>query len=305
MTADTKARAMNSITSSYDLHAEDNTSNPVSKSIGNILVSSGRLTREAAEKIHRTQRENDALFGETGISLGLISREDLDDAIARQYEYTVLKKGNSSISEDLVSAYDPFGAKSEGFRELRTHLLLRWFEAEAKSRTLAILSTQPGEGRSYVAANLAVSFSQLGHRTLLIDTDFRNSQLHNYFGVSNRRGLSSLLQGKGDPSFIVEIPEIRNLSFLPAGPLAPNPQELLSQARFADLLKKLSGHFDLIILDTPASSLYSDAAAVSARTSASLVVVRQGHSRMEEVRQLHVSSSKTGVNLVGSVLLDF
>lgn len=304
MTAYTQAtaRILNTVQQPQGVHTQDPAS---SQSIGNILISSGRLTVEAAEQIHRKQRENDVLFGETGISMGLISRDDVEHAIAMQFEYTVLKSGDSTLSEDLVSAYDPFGLKSEAFRELRTHLLLRWFESEPKAKTLSVLSARRGEGRSYVAANLAVSFSQLGHRTLLLDTDFRNSKLHQYFGISNRRGLSSLLLGKGDSSSIIQIPEIRNLSLLPAGPLPPNPQELLSQARFSELLNELAGHFDLIILDTPATLLYSDATAVSTRSSASIVVTRQGHSRVEDIRQLHDSMSRTGRRLLGSVLLEF
>lgn len=275
------------------------------RSIGHILVSTGRLTHEAAEEIHRKQRENDILFGETGIAMGLISRDDVEFAISRQFEYSVLRSGDSSISEDLVSAYDPFGSKSEAFRELRTHLLLRWFETEKKAKTLSILSAQRGEGRSYVAANLAVSFSQLGHKTLLIDTDFRNSKLHDYFGVSNRRGLSTLLQGKGNSSFFLPVDGIRNLSILPAGPMPPNPQELLSQTYFSDLLNELTKYFDLLIMDTPAALLYSDATAVSLRSSASIVVARQGHTKVDQLKQMNDSLRRTGGNLLGSVLLDF
>ena len=275
------------------------------QSIGSILVSAGRLTPEAAEQIHRKQGENNVLFGETGVTLGLISREDLEYAIALQFEYSVLKKGDSVISEDLVTAYDPFGGKAEAFRELRTHLLLRWVEAEPGSKTLAVLSTQRGEGRSYVASNLAVSFSQLGLKTLLLDADLRHSYLHHQFGISSRRGLSSILQGKGDPGFILQVPEIRNLSVLPAGPHAPNPQELLSQARFPELLDELTAHFDLVILDTPAALLYSDAVTIATRTSASIAVARQGYSKVEQLRHLKESMSQTGGNLLGSVLLDF
>lgn len=276
-----------------------------SRSIGHILVSTGRLTLDEAEEIHRIQRENDVLFGETGISMGLLSREDVEFAIARQFEYSVLKQGDSAISQDLVTAYDPFGPKSEAFRELRTHLLLRWFETERGPKSLSILSAQRGEGRSYVAANLAVSFSQLGLRTLLIDTDFRNSKLHAYFGVNNRRGLSTLLQGKGSSAFFLPVDDIRNLYILPAGPMPPNPQELLSQTYFADLLKELNQHFDLLILDTPASLQYSDSTAVSLRSNASIAVARQGHTKMEELRQMTDRLRRTGGNLLGSVLLEF
>lgn len=276
-----------------------------SRSIGHILVSTGRLTHEAAEEIHRKQRENDVLFGETGIAMGLINRDDVEFAIARQFEYSVLRSGDSRISEDLVSAYDPFGSKSEAFRELRTHLLLRWLENEKRPKTLSVLSAQRQEGRSYVAANLAVSFSQLGHNTLLIDTDFRNSKLHDYFGVSNRKGLSTLLQGKCHSNFFLPVNDIRNLSILPAGPMPPNPQELLSQTYFSDLLNELAKYFDLLIMDTPAATLYSDATAVSLRSSASIVVARQGHTKVEQLRQMNDSLRRTGGNILGSVLLDF
>lgn len=295
------ARTMNKIEQTGNFHSNEKRH----QSIGSILVTAGRLTPEAADQIHRKQRESDVLFGETGVAMGLISREDLDYAIARQFEYSVLKKGESAISEKLVAAFDPFGTASEAFRELRTHLLLRWLENESKSKTLTVLSAQRGEGRSFVAANLAVSFSQLGYRTLLIDTDLRHPTLHEYFNVSNRRGLSSLLQGQGDSTCVVHIPEIRNLSFLPSGPMAPNPQELLLQNRFCKILDELDSHFDLLILDTPAALVYSDAAAVSTRTGASIVVTRIGQTKVEHLRQLSESLSSTNTNSIGSVLLDF
>lgn len=303
MTASTqeKAKCMKYIEQASNFDA---LANP-HQSIGNILVTSGRLTREAAEKIRAKQLENNALFGENGVAMGLITPEDLEYAIARQFEYAVLKKGDSVISEDLVSAYEPFGPSAEAIRELRTHLLLSWFETESKPKTLSVLSAQRAEGKSFIAANLAVSFSQLGHRTLLLDADFRHSKQHQYFGISNRQGLSSLLQGRGTGTFINPVTDIPKLSLLTAGPLAPNPQELLSQTGFSKLLNELASHFDLIILDTPAALLYSDAAAIASRTSASIVVVRQGCSKVEQLRQLRERMLHTGANLLGSVLLDF
>ncbi|MCE2745132.1 MAG: polysaccharide biosynthesis tyrosine autokinase [Burkholderiales bacterium] len=303
MTANTQATAkiMNHAEQSKSLNSPEHSA----QIIGSILVKSGRLTPDGAERIHHKQRESNLLFGETGISMGLISNEDVQYAITKQFEYTVLKKGESAISENVVCAYHPFGRKSEAFRQLRTHLLLRWLETDPAAKSLSVVSTCRQEGRSYVAANLAVSFSQLGYRVLLVDTDLRNSSLHKYFGLSNRQGLSSILAGKGNENAIIQIPEIRNLSFLPAGPLPPNPQELLSQTRFSVLLEELSSHFDLVILDTPASRLYSDAAAVSSRSNASILVTREGQSKVGYIRELQDSMVKTGVNLLGSVLLEF
>ena len=87
--------------------------------------------------------------------------------------------------------------------------------------------------------------------------------------------------------------------------MPPNPQELLSQTYFADLLKELNQHFDLLILDTPASLQYSDSTAVSLRSNASIAVARQGHTKMEELRQMTDRLRRTGGNLLGSVLLEF
>lgn len=275
------------------------------QSIGHILVRSGRLSPEAAEEIYRRQKDNGLLFGETGIAMGLLSQEDVEFAIATQFDYSVLKRGNSKISEDLVTAYDPFGSAAEAFRELRTELLLGWYEADEEAKILSVVSAQRGEGRSYVAANLAVSFSQLGHKTLLIDSDFRNPRLHAYFGVPNRRGLSSLLQDKSTFNFFLPVNGIRNLFILPSGPMPPNPQELLSQSTFAELLNELTNYFDMLVLDTPAALIYADATAVSLRSHASIMVTRQNHTKVNELTQLSNNLQRHGGKVLGSVLLDF
>ncbi|MEQ9108454.1 MAG: polysaccharide biosynthesis tyrosine autokinase [Limnobacter sp.] len=282
-------------------HLEDDTD----QSIGHILVRSGRLSPEAAEEIHRRQKDNGLLFGETGIAMGLLSREDVEFAIATQFDYSVLKRGSSKISEDLATAYDPFGSAAEAFRELRTELLLGWHEADENAKILSVISARRGEGRSYVAANLAVSFSQLGLKTLLVDTDFRNARLHAYFGVPNRRGLSSLLQNKSTFNFFLPVNGIRNLFILPSGPLPPNPQELLSQGAFADLLAEFTNYFDILILDTPAALSYSDAATVAKRSHASIVVARQDHTKADELTHLSDNMHRHGGKVLGSVLLDF
>jgi receptor protein-tyrosine kinase len=282
-------------------HVESDTA----QSIGHILVRSGRLSPEAAEEIHRKQKDSGLLFGETGIAMGLLSREDVEFAIATQFDYSVLKRGSSKISEDLVTAYDPFGSGAEAFRELRTELLLGWYEADENAKILSVTSARRGEGRSYVAANLAVSFSQLGHKTLLIDTDFRNARLHAYFGVPNRRGLSSLLQDKSSFNFFLPVNGINNLFILPSGPLPPNPQELLSQSAFANLLTEFTNYFDILILDTPAAMVYADAAAVSMRSHASIVVTRQNHTKVHELTHLSDNLRRLGGKVLGSVLLDF
>lgn len=277
----------------------------IKRSIGAILISEGRLTPEAAERIVRKQHERDALFGEVGIELGLITRQDVEFAIARQYDYSVLTPGQSPISSQVVAAYEPHGVQAEGLRALRTQLLWRWLETQPASKTLSIISTSGGEGRSHLAANLAVVFSQLGHKTVLVDADLRKPGQHDLFGFSNRSGLSTILQGRSESELIKPVDQLSNLYLLPSGPTPPNPQELLSSERFARLLSDLGQQFDMVILDTPACSEYADASAVSARAGAALAVARKGHTSVAELKSMKDSFQRLGANLLGSVLVEF
>ncbi|HEY1057335.1 MAG TPA: chain length determinant protein tyrosine kinase EpsG [Limnobacter sp.] len=277
-----------------------------SKSIGAILVDEGRLSPEAAERIVQTQLTSNQLFGETGIRLGLLTADDLEFAIARQYDYSViLDHRDSHVSARLVAAHQPRSSQSEMLRSVRTQLLLRWLETPQACKSLAVVSPAEGEGRSFLAANLAVVFAQLGHNTLLVDADFRKPQQHENFGLSNRQGLSTLLQGRGDASVIHSVPELKNLSVLPCGPIPPNPQEQLSHLRFAKLLNGLAAQYDMVIVDTPAGQHSADATAVALRCGASLAVARKDHTNTTDLKILSTNLKRLGANLLGSVLLEF
>src|SRR5213592_2290785 len=171
------------------------------------------------------QQTNGLRFGEAALRLGLITEDDLRCAVAKQYDLPHLLPGNESISKELVVAYEPFHPRAEELRALRTQLLMRWSKAGVRHRVLAIVSPGPGEGRSYVAANLAAGFSQLGERTLLIDADLRAPRQHRIFDVPDRIGLSAILSGRADRSAVVPVPQFSTLSLLPAGAPPPNPQE--------------------------------------------------------------------------------
>src|SRR5260221_4226524 len=160
--------------------------------LGGILVAEGKLQAKDIERVMEMQRTSGLRFGEAALRLGLITAEDLRGAVARQYDLPHLLPGNESISSELVVAYEPFHPRAEEMRALRTQLLIRWSNAGLKQRVLAVVSPGSGEGRSYVAANLAVVFSQLGDRTLLIDADMRTPRQHRIFNVPDRVGLSAV-----------------------------------------------------------------------------------------------------------------
>ena len=273
--------------------------------IGSILAEEGKLGVRDIERVMELQRLEGLRFGDAALRLGLITAEDLLRAVAIQYDLPYLLPGNESISSELVVACEPFHARAEELRALRTQLLIRWSKAEARHRVLAIVSPGPGEGRSYLTANLAVAFSQLGERTLLIDADLRGSRQHRIFGVPDRIGLSAVLSGRADRSAVVPVPGYGTLSLLPAGALPPNPQELLSRQAFAALLHELRTEFDVILFDTPPAKLYADAQSVAYRAGSALVLARKDHTRLADTSSLVRELSDVGARAVGTVFNAF
>lgn len=274
------------------------------RSIGDILVESGRLDAESAARVAVTQRDRGLRFGEAAISLGLASVADIEFALARQFEYPYLKAGDSGIDASVMVAYRPFGPVAEQMRSLRTALMVNLLRRPEAPRTVAVLSSARGEGRSFIAANLAVVFSQLGERTLLIDADLRHPGQHRLFGLGERQGLSNLLLGRVGLECIARVPQFRSLSVLGAGSQAPNPQELLAGPRLSQLLERAAAQFDVVIVDTPAAGETADGQIVASRTGAGLLVTRRGRTLARPLQQLRRSLRDSGASVLGTVLND-
>jgi protein-tyrosine kinase len=274
-------------------------------SIGTILVDSGRLSVENAERILRLQIEQDKRFGDVGIKLGVLTEEDIRFALSRQFDYLYLPQSDTSLNHDLVSAYEPFSPVVEKLRALRGQLMLRWYSAETRRNALAIVSPGENEGRSFIAANLAIVFSQLGERTLLIDADLRNPRQNMLFKLGQTGGLSGMLSGRNGSEVIERIPPLPGLSVLPAGAIPPNPQELIGRPMFASLLQTLVQDFDVVIVDTPPAGKYAEALTIAVGTSAALILARKNRSSASDVGSLTRSLQQTRTMLVGSVLNDF
>jgi protein-tyrosine kinase len=273
--------------------------------IGGILIDAGRLKLEDAERILHLQREEDLLFGDAAIKLGLLTEADIQFALSRQFNYPYLVRGESKVAEDLIAAYARAGPQLEALRALRSQLMLRWFDNDPARKALAIVSGERREGRSYIAANLAVVFSQLGQHTLLIDADMRNPSQHNLFGLDNSSGLSAALSGRGGPVTIKHIPGLPDLWVLTAGAPPPNPLELLARPQFPQLIGELSQKFDVILLDCPAATDYADSQIVAVRAGAALIVARKNATRMWQVRGVSDSVAQGNATIVGTVLNDF
>jgi protein-tyrosine kinase len=270
--------------------------------IGAILMDEGKLTASDAEQVLKRQRELGWRFGEAAIELNLITDTDLRQALAKQYEFPYLVSGPEGVNKELIAAWDPFHPVVEELRAVRTQLLIRWYDPAAGRRTLAIVSACAREGRSFVAANLAVAFSQLGQRTLLIDADFRAPRQQSIFNIPDRFGLSSVLSGRADLSVASPVAGLTGLAVLPAGPLPPNPLELLSRGSFAALLGRAQAEYDTILIDTPPVTEYSDAQSVAYRAADVLLVSRKDQTRLADTERAVRDLSDASARVVGTLI---
>jgi capsular exopolysaccharide synthesis family protein len=147
-----------------------------------------------------------------------------------------------------------------------------------------------------------VVFSQLGQRTLLIDADFRAPRQQAIFNISDRFGLSSVLSGRADLSAAVPVTGLTGLAVLPAGPLPPNPLELLSRPNFATLLGKAASEYDIILIDTPAVTEYSDAQCITFRAGDALLISRKDQTRVAETERAVRELTDATARIVGTVM---
>ena len=272
------------------------------RQIGQWLCQLKNLQPAHVEQILAHQRKHGGRFGEVAIALGLATEEDILEVLAKQFEYPYVRFGESGIDAELVCACDPFGEDAQSFRELRSQLMTGVLD-RAAPRALAVLSPQIGDGRSYVAANLAVACAQLGGRTLLVDADMRTPRLHTLFGTDGSVGLSKLLcGGVGGVREIVQQAPVPSLFLLGAGPPPPNPLELLQRATFSRLLREWLVRFDFVVVDTPAASYGPDARVIAAAAGAALAIARPHVTRMADLQRLLASIEKSPTALAGVVM---
>lgn len=253
--------------------------------IGEILSQVCHLAASDVSRITQYQTEKRIPFGEAAIELGLARREDVVWALSKQYSYSFVAEGSgASFNDELVMARSPFSDEVECFRSLRTHLSFGLFApGVTRRRPLAVVSPNIGDGKTFVLCNLAVAFSQLRSRTVIVDADLRSPRLHKIFGIDNTDGLTATLSGRSPAMSLRSFGDILpNLYILPAGAIPPNPTELLHSPEFDLLLSELSGKFDVVLVDTPAADHGSDARVIAEKCGSALVVVRKDQSRMKD-----------------------
>lgn len=190
-------------------------------------------------------------------------------------------------------------ATVEAYKMIRTNLL--FLLSQSKEKSITVSSAGVSEGKSTSAINIAVVFSQLGRRVLLIDADMRKPSVHKNLHLSNKNGLGSILAGFSSlEEATTNVGD--NLDVITAGPTPPNPSELLGSQQMADLLEKLNEIYDYIIIDTPPVNTVPDALIVAPRTSGILFVVRDFVTPHAEFQKALSSIEFAGVRMLGVVL---
>jgi capsular exopolysaccharide synthesis family protein len=199
-----------------------------------------------------------------------------------------------SVHEDTTSAI------AEAARGIRTNL--SFMSPDKPFRTLLVTSAAPSEGKTTVACCLAIAMAQAGQKVLLIDCDLRRPRLHRIFGHPNDRGVTTLLLDRSELAKAVHETEVPKLSVLLSGPSSPSPAESLQSKAFQSLLEELSGTYDRIVIDSAPVAPVTDAAILSTRVDATVLVIRALASARETVRHGRRTLLDVRANLVGAIL---
>jgi protein-tyrosine kinase len=270
--------------------------------VGEILLAHGRLVEAQIADVLERQTRDERRFGELAQILGYATPSDIEFALERQRAATEREVLVEFPRGARPRGIDPDELGSEPLVAVRSQLVHRWFGEDPEQRALAVVSTDHGDGRSYVSSRLARLFADLDEDTLLIDADLRRPSLHEIFGADNSVGLSTFLQGRVAVPPVRAVPGMPYLHLLTAGPRVEQPHRLIARNEFARLLERLAPQFRAIIIDTPPACDGADAVTVALRSSGALLVVRQDAARMKEQRELVERLTESTVEIVGAVI---
>lgn len=259
----------------------------------------------------------DLLLGGTlGLILGIalaFGFDYLDDTVKSRFDVersvgragtvlaSVAPAPNRRGTSNLVVMTDPFSPTAEAYRSLRTSIQFAAMDKPLK--VLTVTSPSVGDGKTTTVANLAVATARTGRRVVLVDSDLRRPRLHEYFGIGNDVGLTSVMIGDCTlQQALKEMPDIPRLSVLPSGPLPPNPSELLSLRRFPEVMNLLRQHADLVLIDSPPLLPVTDPTLIAAHADAVLVVVSEGSTTRKQLREAFEILHKVDASILGVLL---
>ena len=213
------------------------------------------------------------------------------------------------MKSEIVVVENPKSPEAEMFRNLRTNI--QFMNAVSDKKVMLVTSTIPGEGKSYVSANLAAAFAQLDKKVLIIDTDMRKGRQYSLFNLRPRPGLSNFLSGVVDNDFIgekdnienyIQETEVENLYLISAGSVPPNPSELLVSKKMKNIIELLIKKFDIIIFDAPPCLIVADALILARLVDFNILVTAQNVTKIEDLNKAKTAIENVGGKLAGVVL---
>jgi protein-tyrosine kinase len=293
--------------------------------LSDALVLLYKLPDEAIESIHQARKALGLTFQEAALHTGLVTQRELEEAgeLARRHtrhegrgiieEALRRRPGTRDLvvwegerlrpGKDLIVAHDSYSERSEAIRTLRTELLMRT-NGRRGAGMFALLSPCAGEGRSQLAAELAIAFAQLGSRTLLVDADLRKPRQHQLFGADNMIGLAQCLVD-GTPPRLYGIEGMPQMALLTSGALPTNPLELLSGTRFERIVGEWRRSYEFVVIDTPPVSQFSDGLAVASVAGHIVVLGRTNSTSFQVLSELRRKVATTNAWVVGAVMSNF
>lgn len=199
----------------------------------------------------------------------------------------------------FVVEKNPKSIIAEAYRSLKTNIQYSSFDKEYK--TIVVTSANPGEGKSTTAGNLALTLAEGEARVLLVDCDMRKPSMHKNFRVTNTYGLSDVLLQKQKVMDVAHMYK-KNLHIITAGKIPPNPAEMLASKSMTLFLEEMKEYFDYIVLDAPPVQAVADPQILSTKVDGTLVVVRAGVTKKDDVQNSIASLKKVNANIIGTVL---
>lgn len=231
----------------------------------------------------------------------IIERKDIES----QTDIPILGEvGHNTKSTEMVVFERPKSSIAEAFRTLRTNLLYFNIDRKDPNIIISITSTISGEGKSFCAINLASVFAIGDKKTLLMGIDLRKPKLHRELGLENMKGLSTYLAGTHSLDEVIVPTHQNNLFFLPAGPVPPNPAELIETRKMELLIEELKQRYDVIIMDTPPIALVTDALLLTKFSQVNLFVLRQNYSRRNMIKLINEVYRERGFKNIGILIND-
>ena len=218
------------------------------------------------------------------------------------FKNRISHKSSRKLKRRLITREDPRSPVSEAYRSLRTSMLFT--SPDKKVKSILVSSAGPGEGKTTTVANLAITYANLGKKTLLVDTDLRRPVIHKVLDLKKEPGITDYLSGSvSDFSSIIQETEIENLCAVPSGIIPPNPSELLGSSKMLDLIKSLENEWDMILFDSPPLVAVTDATMVSKEIDRIIMVVKVGQTDKKAFD--HTITSLRNVNApIGGVILN-